>query len=230
MKKTMNNNHINIVLADDHAIVRNGIKSLIESENDIRVIGEASNGKEAMDVSMRLRPDVLVMDISMPEMTGLEAVELLNKNAANIKIMMLSMHDREEYVLKAIDIGAYGYMLKDSSKEDLLKAIRSIANGEKYFSSDISNIIVNKYLNISSDSEDRVIHRSSNTIIQRAELTKRERSILKLIVEGNNNRQIAEEFSISVRTIETHRFNIMKKLKVKNAVELVKIAIEEGIC
>lgn len=211
---------IRIVLADDHEIVRNGIKQLFESEGYIEVVAEASNGKEAIVAVKNFKPDILVMDISMPEMTGIEAVDELSKLKTETKILILSMFDKDEYVLKAVEFGAYGYLLKDTGKESFIKALHTIMGGEKYFSSEISNIIVNQYLNT-------VGNPSSSKV--KSELTKRENDILSLVVKGYNNRKIAEEFGISVRTIETHRLNIMKKLKVNNAAELVRVAIENKL-
>ena len=213
---------IRIVLADDHEIIRNGIKQLFESEEYVEIVAEASNGREAIEMVNKHAPDILVMDISMPEMTGIEAVDELKKSNTNTKVLILSMFDKDEYVLKAVELGAYGYLLKDTGKEGFIKALRMIMNGEKYFSSEISNIIVNQYLNNMNST-------SSGSGKMKTDLTKRENDILCLVVKGYNNRKIAEEFGISVRTIETHRLNIMKKLKVNNAAELVRVAIENKL-
>lgn len=210
---------IRIVLADDHEIVRNGIKQLFESEGYIEVVAEASNGREAIEQIKIHKPDVLVMDISMPEMTGIEAADEIKKENIDTKILILSMFDKDEYVLKAVELGAYGYLLKDTGKEGFIKALKTIVAGEKYFSSEISNIIVNQYLNSVNGSSSR----------NKSDLTKRESDILTLVVQGMNNKKIAEECGISVRTIETHRLNIMKKLKVNNAAELVRVAIENKL-
>lgn len=210
---------IRIVLADDHEIVRNGIKQLFESEGYIEVVAEASNGREAIEQIKIHKPDVLVMDISMPEMTGIEAADEIKKENIDTKILILSMFDKDEYVLKAVELGAYGYLLKDTGKEGFIKALKTIVAGEKYFSSEISNIIVNQYLNSMNGSSSR----------NKSDLTKRESDILTLVVQGMNNKKIAEECGISVRTIETHRLNIMKKLKVNNAAELVRVAIENKL-
>lgn len=238
---------INIVLADDHEIVRNGIKMLLESESDIQVIGEASDGKEAIEALKNYKPDVLVMDISMPEMDGLTATqELINYNPST-RILILSMHEKEEYVLKAVNIGAYGYILKDAPKHEFIKAIKTVAMGEKFFSSDISHYIVNNYLNTkqdggnismpsfgvkNSDPEKDSFNQLDYNNSQQKEavkLTRKEKEILLLLIEGNNNKQIAEKNNISIRTIETHRFNIMKKMNVNNAVEMVRVAIQDKL-
>ena len=226
-------NIISVVLADDHEIVRNGIKQMLESENTIKVVGEASNGREAVALVMQLQPDVLITDISMPEMTGIEAASELVAKKANTKILMLSMFDREEYVLSAVKLGAHGYLLKDTDKVKFLKAINKVVKGEKYFSSEISNIIVNQYLTSVTTGETLtgsggVVINSSNSV-DNFDITKREKQILSSVVNGQSNKVIAEELGISVRTIETHRLNIMKKLKVNNAADLVRIAMKNGL-
>ena len=212
---------IKVILADDHGIVRNGIKSTLNDAKNIKVIGEASNGLEAIDAVKKLQPDVVVMDITMPEMNGIDAVAQIHKKYPSVNCMMLSMHDKEEYIFKAIEAGALGYLLKDTDRDEFIKAIETVARGEKYFPTAISNVLVTGYMHKikSGDSGEE----------SDSALTRREKSILKLIVNGSNNREIAEELDLSVRTVETHRFNIMKKLNVKNAIELVKVAIEEKI-
>jgi len=215
---------IKVVLADDHVVVRNGIKMLLESAGEISVIGEASNGQEALEVVKQLQPDVLIIDIRMPIMNGLEATSKLGSYSDKTKALILSMHNDEEYVLQAMDSGAAGYLLKDTSKEEFIKAIYSVKQGGKYFSGDISNILVNSYLNVKSNKQGK-----SSDNIKQYDLTKREKEILKLIIDGINNKDIADQLGKSVRTIETHRFNIMKKLNVNNVVELIKKVEEESV-
>jgi two-component system response regulator DegU len=214
---------IKILLVDDHGIVRDGIKATLSSEKNLKIIGEASNGIEAIELTKKLTPDIIIMDISMPEMSGIEATAIISDRFPNTRTLVLSMHDNEDYILKSIESGAYGYLLKDTGKEEFIKAITTIAKGDKYFSTPVSGIIADGYLQRikkASSSEESSDHFG---------LTKREKGILKMIVNGNSNREIADNFTISIRTIETHRFNIMKKLKVKNAAELVKFAIENKI-
>ncbi len=209
--------NIKIVLAEDHLIVRKGIKNLLEDEEGIKVIGEASDGREAIEVVERERPDLLIADIRMPGMSGLEAAQSLSVRPDSPKILILSMHDDEDYILQSVEVGASGYLLKDTSKEELLKAIRAIHQGGRYFSGDVSNALVNRYLHHRSGKA------SPSTVATKTySLTKRERQILALIAEGIGNKEIAEQLGKSIRTIETHRFNIMKKLKVNNVVELLK--------
>ena len=213
-------NPISVVLADDHHIVRNGIKMLVEG-SEIQIIGEASNGNEAIEAVQNLNPDVVMMDISMPLMNGLEATRIIEKKFPKTKALILSMYDSEEYILSAVDAGAIGYLLKDAPREEILNAIRMVAKGEKYFNSSVSNIIINGYLKSKrgngSEQEEQAI------------ISKKELVILKLIVEGLNSREIAENLELSVRTVDNHRANMMKKMAVKNAVEMVKLAIEKKL-
>jgi DNA-binding NarL/FixJ family response regulator len=208
---------IKIVLADDHLVVRSGIKNLLEEEREIQVIGEASNGEEALQVVKELQPDLLIIDIRMPVMNGLEATKKLPEVSSVTKALILSMHDDEDYILQSIESGAAGYLLKDTNKAEFLKAIKTIQQGDKYFSGDISKVLVNNYLNV----KDRKINKNAIETSS-YDITKREKQILKMIAAGIGNKEIAEQLGKSVRTIETHRFNIMKKLKVNNVVELLK--------
>jgi DNA-binding NarL/FixJ family response regulator len=217
--------NITVILVDDHGIVRDGIKSTLRGEKNIKIVGEASNGLEAIEKIKKLSPDVVIIDITMPEMNGIDATSIITKKYPDTKSLVLSMHDNEDYVLRSIEAGAYGYLLKDTGKEEFVRAINAVAKGEKYFSTSVSNILATGYLQ-------KIKSRESGFAESESEfggLTKREKGILKLIVDGQSNRGIADKLDISIRTIETHRANIMKKLKVKNAVELIKVAMEEKI-
>lgn len=218
-------NNIKIVLVDDHRIIRDGIRSTLKDQKNFKIVGEAGNGKEAIDLVRTISPDVVIMDITMPEMNGIEAAEVISKKYPDSKVIMLSMHDNETYILKSVEAGAYGYLLKDVDKEEFVKAIKAVYNGEKYYNTNISGMLVSGYLNRIKEIDTKVATASNDEY----DLTKREKGILKMITDGKNNREIADGLGISIRTIETHRANIMKKLKVKNAVELVKIAIEDKI-
>lgn len=218
---------INILLVDDHSIVRDGIKSTLKDQKNFIIVGEAANGKEAIDKVKDLNPDVVIMDITMPEMNGIESANIISKKYPNSKVLILSMHDNETYILKSVEAGAYGYLLKDVDKDEFVKAITAIFNGEKYFNINISSMLVTGYLNKLKETSD--IAQPTSVNADEYDLTKREKGILKMITAGKNNREIADGLGISIRTIETHRANIMKKLKVKNAVELVRIAIDEKI-
>lgn len=221
---------ISIVLVDDHAIVRDGIKYLLEDEENLVVIGEGSNGLEAIKLVEEIQPDLLIIDVRMPEMNGIDAVKIINQKPTKTKAIVLSMHDSEEYILKSIDAKAMGYLLKDASKAEILKAIYTVYNGEKYFSGDISNIIVNNLLKKSySPITDSINTKGSDDPKDTHNLTKKEIEILHLILLGRTNKEISEELNKSKRTIETHRFNLMKKLNVKNLIELSTKAKEFGL-
>lgn len=215
---------IKVVLADDHVLVRDGIKALLEDQDGVKVLDEASDGKEALEVVERNNPDVLIVDIRMPELTGIEVVSELKKIGNPVKTMVLSMHDSEEYVVKAIQAGADGYLLKGASKEEFLKALNKIASGGKYFTGDVSAIIMNNFVSGNTTPEPKVELKELPF-----KLTKREKQILDLVLQLKNNKDIAEELSISKRTAEVHRFNLMKKLEVKNLMELSNKAKEFGL-
>jgi two-component system, NarL family, response regulator DegU len=212
---------IRIILVDDHQIVRDGLKLLLSSQADFEIVAEGKDGQEAIELVKKYNPDVLISDISMPNLNGLESVEMIKKESPGTKVMFLSMFDKEEYVTTAVKIGAHGYLLKDSGKEEMIKAIRKIADGDKYFSSDVSGILVNHMMS-SGPKIDTEVENDYN-------LTKREIQILSKVVDGWSNKQIADDADISVRTIETHRLNIMKKMKVNNAADLVRKALVSNL-
>lgn len=219
----MMGNNIRVVLTDDHVFVRDGIKSLLENEVNITVVGEATDGLEALVLIEELKPDLLILDIRMPNLNGIEVVEQLRNKGDSVKIIMLSMHESEEYVLKSIQAGADGYLLKGSSKEEFLKAVQTVSNGGKYFSGDISSILIGQLTNSPLSIEPKQISGEEQLI------TKREKEILKLLLTGKGNKEIAEALDISKRTAEVHRFNLMKKLKVKNLMELSNKASEYAL-
>lgn len=208
---------INVVLADDHVLVRDGIKALLEDQQGIKVIDEASNGLEALEVIKKQKPHILIVDIRMPELNGIEVVREVSKTYPEVKTLVLSMHDSEEYVVKAIQAGADGYLLKGASKDEFLKALYKVASGGKYFTGDISTIIMNNFMNGNSVSTTTIEEKHSEDPFN---LTKREKQILNLVLQLKNNKDIADELKISKRTAEVHRFNLMKKLDVKNLMEL----------
>ena len=214
---------INVVLADDHVLVRDGIKALLEDQTGIAVIDEASNGKEALEVISQNKPHVLIVDIRMPEMNGIEVVAEINKKHKDVKTLVLSMHDSEEYVVQSIQAGADGYLLKGASKKEFLKALNKVASGGKYFTGDVSSIIMNNFVNGKASNKEP---QKKEIKILPFKLTKRESQILGLVLELKNNKDIAEELQISKRTAEVHRFNLMKKLEVKNLMELTNKAKE----
>jgi len=217
---------INIVLADDHVLVRNGIKAMLESDPELSVVGEADTGTDALAVAKNLKPDILVLDIRMPEMTGLEAAARLRDYSATTKAVILSMHDSEEYVVQALHAGAYGYLLKDTDKAEFIRALKQVYAGSKYFSGGVSNILANMVLNGATPATAREAYAEEEDPYH---LTRREREILRMVVHGKANKDIADSLGKSVRTIETHRFNIMKKLGVNNAVDMVNKVVNENL-
>ncbi len=214
---------ITIALVDDHMLVRNGIKSLLEEEKDLNVIAEGSNGYEAITIVDELKPDILIIDVRMPELNGIDAVQKIQEKGGSSKSIVLSMHDSEEYILQSIKAGAFGYLLKDTDKKEFIKAIHTVHSGEKYFSGDISNIIVSNLLQ-KADAPKATKHTSPKA--DPFGLTKKEKQILKLILTGKTNSEISAILQNSKRTIETHRFNLMKKMNVKNLIELSAKAAE----
>lgn len=233
MPNTTPSGKIRIILADDHALVRDGIKSLLEDEEDLEVIDEADDGQEALEKSAEKQPDLLIIDIRMPKMSGIEAAGKLNRYSQHTKALVLSMHDSEEYVLQSIEAGAKGYLLKDTSRDEFLKAIHTVHSGGQYFSGDISNVLVKKYMENRSSSGNPIEENDSPTPSENLpldlSLTRRERQIFDLVLLGKSNKEIAEELKKSVRTIEAHRYKLMKKLDVKNLAELTQKARSLGM-
>jgi len=213
-----------IVLVDDHSLVRDGIKALLETEQDLKVIGEGSDGSEAITLVEEKKPDILIVDIRMPNMTGIEAVEKLSALSSDVKCIILSMHDSEEYILQSVTAGAKGYLLKDTGKVEFIKAIHTVRDGGKYYSGDISNVLVNNLLNPNKETIETVTKAlpTDNPF----ELTNKEIQVLGLVLSGLTNKQISEKLQNSKRTVETHRFNLMRKMEVKNLMDLAKKAQE----
>ncbi len=210
---------ITVFLADDHAVLRDGLRALLETTNDIKVVGEADNGREAVRFIEEHQPDVALIDISMPELNGIEVTNQIMRNASRTKVVILSMHDDPEYVFRAFHAGACGYLLKESAGRDVVAAVREVAGGGTYVSKAIADMLVST----------TQVKRPQNEVSPLERLTFREREILQLVVEGNSNREIAETLAISVRSVETYRRRIMQKLGVSNVPDLVKLAIRHGI-
>ena len=212
-------NKIKLLLADDHAIVRSGIRSLLEKEIDIEIIGETENGREAVKKSKQLCPDVVLMDISMPSLNGIEATCQITKHCPDSKVLILTMYETEEYISKIFQAGAQGYVIKKALPVELVSAIRAVHRGESFLSPQITKKVINKYI---SKTKSKIISDKFDL------LTEREREILQLIVEGHTNQKISEILFISRKTVETHRTNLMKKLDIHNVVELIKSAVSKG--
>lgn len=208
-------------------MVRDGIRALLESESDLEVIGEGSDGKEALELVKNKQPDLLIIDIRMPKMTGIEAVHTLNAGKSSVKSIILSMHDSEEYILQSVSAGANGYLLKDTGKTEFIKAIHTVREGGKYYSGDISNILVNNLLNPSKEITDT--SKKGKLTENPFDLTNKELQVLELVLSGLTNKQISEKLQNSKRTVETHRFNLMRKMDVKNLIDLSKKAQEYNL-
>ena len=211
---------IRVLLADDHQLMRSGIRLMLEREADLSVVGEASDGREAVALAKSLRPDVVVMDIGMANLNGIEAAQQMTGDRPEIAVVMLSMHSDESYVLRALKAGARGYLLKDSAEADLIKAVHAVAGGKSFFSPAVSKVLLDEYV--------RKLRRSGTEDAYDL-LTPREREVLQLIAEGKSNKDIANLLNLSVYTVESHRANLMEKLNVRGLPELILYAVRKGI-
>ncbi len=222
MEPTENNqqNKIRILLVDDHTILRAGVKLMLSAQPDFVVAGEARDGHEGVSEALRLRPDVVLMDITMPDMNGIQATVEIKRQIADAKVLILTMHDSEIYLFQCLRSGASGYISKEAADTELVTAIRTVHEGNVYLSPLAQAIMVDDYLQRVSDGDEKDSYSS---------LTEREREILKLIAEGMTNNQIAEKLSISPKTVDTHRTHIMDKLNMHSRTELVKFAMRRGL-
>jgi len=209
---------IRILLADDHRIIRDGICSLLNAEPDMEVVGEADNGRKTIKLVRELIPDVVLMDVSMPGLNGIDATGQITTEFPNVKIIALSMHQDEQFVAGMLMAGASGYLLKDCSVDDLAGAIRSVAKGGVYLSPGIATHVVRRYI-------DKV---TNGALLHRPPLTAREKEVLQLVAEGKTSKEIGFALFISPKTVETHRHRIMQKLGVKNVAELTRYAVRTG--
>jgi RNA polymerase sigma factor (sigma-70 family) len=209
-----------ILIVEDHTILREGLRSLLSSHPEFEIIGEASDGREAIRTMEKLQPNFVLMDLSMPRMDGIEAIREIKKQWPRTKILALTVHKTEEYILATLEAGADGYLLKDSTHNELLNAVKVVLSGGRYLCPGISEKIIEGYL----EGRKTVKHHSAYET-----LTSREREILKLIGEGNKNKEIAEHLCISVKTVEKHRSNLMEKLNLHNTSALTAYAMEKGL-
>ena len=206
---------IRILLADDHAVVRQGFKLILGAQPDMEIVGEAGNGREAVELAEKLRPDVAVVDVAMPELNGIEATRRMGEVAPRTRVLALSMHKDSVYVREILRAGARGYLLKDQIDNDLLAAVRAVARGEGYLSPAVSDAVLNDYRKHVSDPIDL--------------LTSREREVLQMIAEGKTNKEIATVLALSVYTVDAHRGRIMEKLNLHSVNELVRFAVRNGL-
>lgn len=211
-----------ILLVDDHHLVRTGIANLLAGEPDLEIIGEASNAGEMIDLLKQQEPDLAVLDIALPDMSGIELARQMAKEFPKVKVVFLSMYTSEEFVFNAINSGAKGYLPKNTSRSELLEAIRTVAKGEEYFAESISNTILKSYIKKA---------KSGNLEQLRDEslLSKRELEVLRLFAQGLTNQEIADKLFISIRTVESHKNHIMQRLELKTTVDLIKFAIRNNL-
>ena len=211
---------IRILLADDHTVMRNGLRLLLERQHDLEVIGEAADGREAVELATSGKPDVVVMDIAMPHLNGVEATrQIVNRNP-HTAVAILSMHSDESYVIRSLKAGARAYLLKDSAEADLIAAIQAITRGKSFFSPAVSRLLKEDYMHQLAE----VGAEDSYEL-----LTTREREVLQLVAEGNSNKDVANLLNLSLYTIETHRTHILQKLKLHSVPELILYAVRKGI-
>ncbi|QTE23998.1 response regulator [Polaribacter cellanae] len=208
-------NEIKIVLVDDHKLLRDGLRNIIEQKSNMKVIGEASNGREAVKICSKLMPDVVLIDISMPDLNGVEATSQILKINSEIKVIALSMHSTKQFIQGMFNSGAYGYLLKDGDSEELITAITTVVQNKKHLSKDINQ----EYLNLLN----------YGSTLEKSKLSSREKEVLQLIAEGNSSKQIGEILFLSSKTIDVHRNNIMKKIDLHTIPELTKFAIKQGL-
>ncbi|MBK8807501.1 MAG: response regulator transcription factor [Bacteroidales bacterium] len=213
---------IKILLVDDHQIVRDGIKALIIEDREILIIGEAASGVELEELLVSHKPNVILLDINLPDTTGIDLTKKITEQYPEVKILILSMHMGEEFICNAIEAGAKGYLPKTTSQDELINAIKKINSGGEYYNNDVSEVLLKSYI---KKTQNAAKHKQDKQVT----LTKREAEILKSFAEGLSNQEIADRLFISIRTVESHKNNIMQKLELKSTVELVKYAIRNNI-
>lgn len=208
-----------VLLADDHAILREGLRMVLDAQPQIAVVGEAEDGRQAVEMAEQLRPDVVVMDIAMPNLNGLEATRQIKRRFPEIRVVILTMHENHQYLMQIVKAGATGAVLKRSAGTELLTAIRAASHGESYFSPSIAKMML----------EDYRVRLDRDHVDDPEVLTEREREVLQLVAEGRSNQEIADALVVSIKTVQTHRAHIMEKLDMHDRTELVKYAIRTGM-
>jgi DNA-binding NarL/FixJ family response regulator len=211
---------VRILLGDDHTLVRQGLRRILEGRQDWEVVAEASDGRDAVQRALAIQPNVAILDIGMPRLNGIEATRQIVRRSPEVRVLILSMHANEAYILQALKAGAKGYMLKDSADTELIRGVESIAAGKSYFSPAVAKVMLDDY----------VRHLSNKGIVDRFEsLSEREREVFQLVAEGRSNKEVADLLSVSPATVETHRAHILQKLDVHNTAELVLYAVRRGV-
>jgi two-component system, NarL family, response regulator NreC len=211
---------LRVLLVDDHTVVRQGLRKILESDDEIEIVGEAGDGRTAVEMVQRMRPHVVVMDVALPELNGIEATRQITKRVDGAKVLVLTMHSDDVYVRQSLKAGARGYLLKDSEDLDLIKAVKAVGQGGSFFSPSVSKVLLAGYLGdpTGKEVEDNL-----------ALLTDREREVLQLIAEGKTNKDVASLLNVSINTVETHRKHVMEKLDLHNTAELVRFAVRKKI-
>jgi two-component system response regulator NreC len=209
-----------VLIVEDHTILREGLRSLLSGHNDFEIVGEATDGREAVRTVEKLQPDIVIMDLSMPRMDGIDALREIKKQNPKIKILILTVHKTEEYILASLEAGADGYILKDATHAELIKAMQVILQGDRYLCPAISGQIIEGYLQKRKTDKTQSVYET---------LTPREREVLKLIGEGYKNKEIAEQLFISIKTVEKHRSNLMEKLQLHNSAAVTSYAMKKGL-
>ena len=211
---------VRILLADDHTVMRSGLRALLERQQNFEVVGEADNGREAVSLCASLLPDIVIMDVGMPLLNGVEATKALLKQSPSTGVVMLSMHSDEVYVMRSLQAGARAYLLKDSAAPDLISAIDAVSHGKSFFSPAIRSLLAEDFVQVL---------RQKGAVDSYELLTAREREILQLLAEGKSNKEVAADLNISLYTVETHRSNILEKLGLHTPAELILYAVRKGI-
>ena len=227
---------IRVLLADDHDILRQGLQLLLETQQDIEVIGEARTGREAIALALRFKPDVAIVDITMPDLDGLEACQHIRNQQPTTQVLILTMHESEEYFLQALRMGAAGYLVKKAAPTDLIAAVRTVAHGGAYLYPGLAKALVRAYVAPVEHAPSSVASETPHHIAERTKLaqtlrvlTPREMEVLKLVAEGHTNQEIADQLVLSIKTVQAHRANVMEKLELRDVTHLVRFAIRHGL-
>lgn len=218
---------IRILVADDHSVVRKGIRTLLEDESDMQIVGEAADGDEAIALLSGMQPDVLLLDITMPRMSGIEALKVVSEQYPHVRTLMFSMHNNPDYILKAVQHGAAGYLLKDTGQKEILQAVRSVFNGDLYYPPNASSVIIQQLVlpNTIQRKEEKANTTRKPSIWNK--ITSREAQILTCLIDGMSSPEIADRFGISPNTVANQRASILRKAGVKTTVDLIRVALEE---